>query len=53
MSLSLIKELWSKTKNQETNIDINEDQEHNKSISTSDYKFISYCHRVKGFGHKR
>ena len=41
MSLSLIKELWSKTKNQETNIDINEDQEHNKSISTSDYKFIS------------
>ncbi len=41
MSLSLIKELWSKTKNQETNIDINEDKEHNKSISTSDYKFIS------------
>ena len=41
MYLSLIKELWSKTKNQETNIDINEDQEHNKSISTSDYKFIS------------
>ena len=41
MSLSLIKELWSKTKNQETNMDINEDQEHNKSISTSDYKFIS------------
>ena len=41
MSLSLIKELWSKTKNQETLMDINEDHEHNKSISTSDYKFIS------------
>ena len=41
MSLSLIKELWTQIKTKDINLDINEDKEHNKSLSTKDFKFIS------------
>ena len=41
MSLSLIKELWTQIKTKEINLDTNEDKEHNKSLSTKDFKFIS------------